>query len=127
MWYVLSLSMLPVFRMLENRVHKAERTMERREFIKKTGPAVALAAVTGSAGFVFHNRETTKARAVLAKTASFEVPPDPSLPSLTSATNDAPEMALRWPVSNWWRSDRGLGPWNDEGDLFVPLCFSWLL
>jgi uncharacterized protein (DUF362 family) len=81
--------------MLENRVHKAERTMERREFLKKTGPAVALAAVTGSAGFVFHNRETTKARAVLVKTANFEVPPDPSLPILTSATNDAPEMALR--------------------------------
>jgi uncharacterized protein (DUF362 family) len=69
--------------------------MERREFLKKTGPAVALAAVTGSTGLVFHNRETARTRTVLAKAASFEVPPDPTLPILTSAKNSAPEMALR--------------------------------
>ena len=68
--------------------------MERRDFLKKTGPAVALAAVTGSTGLVFHNRETTRRRALFTKTASFEVAVDPALPILTSATNDDPVAAL---------------------------------
>jgi uncharacterized protein (DUF362 family) len=68
--------------------------MERRDFLKRTGPAVALAAVTGTTGLVFHNRETTRRRTVLAKKASFEVPADPSLPILTSATNTDPATAL---------------------------------
>jgi uncharacterized protein (DUF362 family) len=69
--------------------------MERREFIKRTGPAVAVAAVTGTTGFVFHNRDTTRRSTVVGKTADFEVPPDPSLPILTSATNSDPAVALR--------------------------------
>jgi uncharacterized protein (DUF362 family) len=68
--------------------------MERRDFLKKTGSAVALAAVTGTSGLVFHNRETTRRRALLAKANSFEVPPDPSLPILTSAGNPDPIAAL---------------------------------
>ncbi|UCD25088.1 MAG: DUF362 domain-containing protein [Gemmatimonadota bacterium] len=68
--------------------------MERRDFIKRTGPAVALAAVTGSTGLIFHNRETTRRRVVFAKSTSFEVPADPALPILTSATNPDPALAL---------------------------------
>ena len=68
--------------------------MERRDFLKRTGSAVALAAVTGTTGLVFHNRETTRRRASLSKTANFEVPPDPSLPVLTSATHTDPVAAL---------------------------------
>ncbi|MEJ2238777.1 MAG: DUF362 domain-containing protein [Gemmatimonadales bacterium] len=69
--------------------------MKRREFIKRTGPAVALAAVTGTTGLVFHNRDTTRRSTVVAKTADFEVPPDPSLPILSSSTNSNPVTALR--------------------------------
>jgi len=68
--------------------------MERRDFLKRTGPAVALAAVAGSTGLVFHNRETTRRRTVFAKSTDFEVPADPSLPILTSATNPDPVAAL---------------------------------
>ncbi len=68
--------------------------MERRDFLKRTGPAVALAAVTGTTGVVFHNREPQKYRNVLVKSASFEVPSDPTLPVLTSATNPDPVAAL---------------------------------
>jgi uncharacterized protein (DUF362 family) len=68
--------------------------MERRDFLKRTGPAVAVAAVTGSTGLVFHNRETTRRGILLAKTASFEVPADPSFPVLSSATNVDPVAAL---------------------------------
>jgi uncharacterized protein (DUF362 family) len=68
--------------------------MERREFIKKTGPAVALAAVTGGTGLAFHNREPGQGASALIKTASFEVPRDPSLPVLTQATHPDPAAAL---------------------------------
>lgn len=68
--------------------------MERRDFLKRTGPAVALAAVTGTTGMVFHNRDTTRGKTVVTKTASFEVPPDPTLPVLTTATNPDPAAAL---------------------------------
>jgi uncharacterized protein (DUF362 family) len=68
--------------------------MERRDFLKKTGPAVALAAVTGTTGLTFHNREPSTRRLVLAKAASFEVSRDPALPVLTSATNPDPVAAL---------------------------------
>jgi len=68
--------------------------MERRDFLKKLGPPVAVAAVTGTTGFAFHNREVTRKKTVLAKTVSFEVPADPSLPILTRATNPNPEQAL---------------------------------
>jgi uncharacterized protein (DUF362 family) len=68
--------------------------MQRRDFLKRTGPAVALASVTGSTGFLFHNRDTTRRSALVAKTASFEVPPDQSLPVLTQATNPDPRAAL---------------------------------
>jgi uncharacterized protein (DUF362 family) len=68
--------------------------MDRRDFLKKTGPAVALAAATGGTGLAFHNRETTRHRSLFVKSANFEVPPDPSLPVLTSATNTDPVAAL---------------------------------
>jgi len=69
--------------------------MKRREFLKRTGQAMALAAVTGGTGFVFHNRETTSYRAVVTKTGSFEVPPDASFPRLTLARNEDSITALR--------------------------------
>lgn len=68
--------------------------MERREFLKKTGPAVALAAAAGTTGLVFHNRDTTRRRTALAKRASFEVPSDPAFPVLTLATSTDPAAAL---------------------------------
>jgi uncharacterized protein (DUF362 family) len=68
--------------------------MERRDFLKRTGPAVALAAITGTTGYTFHNRETSRQKLTLAKTASFEVGPDPDLPVLTSVTNPDPVSAL---------------------------------
>lgn len=68
--------------------------MERREFLQRTGPAVALAAATGTTGLVFHNREPRRERLLLSKTADFEVPPDASLPALTSTTHPDPVRAL---------------------------------
>jgi uncharacterized protein (DUF362 family) len=83
--------------------------MERRDFIKRTGPAVALAAVTGSTGFLFHNRDTTRRSSVAVKTASFEVPRDPSLPVITQATNLDPAAALRSALDAIGGIDRFVG------------------
>ena len=57
-------------------------------------PAVALAATTGGTGVLFHNRDTTRRSTVVTKSANFEVPPDPSLPAITQATNADPTAAL---------------------------------
>ena len=68
--------------------------MQRRDFLKRSVPAVALAAMTGGTGVLFHNRDTTKKTNLVAKAADFEVAPDPSLPVLTQATNPDPVSAL---------------------------------
>jgi uncharacterized protein (DUF362 family) len=68
--------------------------MERRDFIKRSVPAVALAAATGGTGVLFHNRDTTPRTNLVTKTASFEVPRDPALPVITQATNEDPTAAL---------------------------------
>jgi uncharacterized protein (DUF362 family) len=68
--------------------------MERRDFLKQTAPAMALAAVSGTTGLAFHNRDTTRRRTVVTKTADFEVSADPNLPALTLARNTDPTLAL---------------------------------
>ncbi|MEW6413201.1 MAG: DUF362 domain-containing protein [Candidatus Zixiibacteriota bacterium] len=66
--------------------------MQRREFIKKTGKAVALAAAAGGAGLLLHNRDAgallsahsgDRYTPVFVPSSSFEVPPDPTLPKVT--------------------------------------------
>jgi uncharacterized protein (DUF362 family) len=69
--------------------------MERRDFLKKTGQAVALAAVTGATGLVFHNREARSQTATMLAKPQFGVPTDKSLPQLTLAVNTDPTVALR--------------------------------
>jgi len=69
--------------------------MKRRDFLKRTGQAVALAAVTGGTGLIFHNRQTSRLKTVVTKTVNFEVTPEASLPSLTLVRNEDPSTALR--------------------------------
>ncbi len=71
------------------------RIVERREFLKRTGPAVALAAATGGTGLIFHNRDTTRQRTIVAKIMRFEVDHDPAFPRVTLARHDEPPRALR--------------------------------
>lgn len=68
--------------------------MERREFLKKTGQATLLAAITGSTGWFFHNRESTSYRTVVAPKKAFEVEAATGLPSVTLARRDDPRLAL---------------------------------
>jgi uncharacterized protein (DUF362 family) len=69
--------------------------MERREFLKQTGKALALAAVTGGAGWFFHDRAVERYRPPVLKKTSFDVPPDPALPQIVLARNEDHVAALR--------------------------------
>jgi len=68
--------------------------MKRREFIKKTGQALALAAVTGGIGTLFHNRESAAYQPLAPITTSFEVLPDSALPQVVMAQNENHITAL---------------------------------
>lgn len=68
--------------------------MKRREFLKKTGQALALATVTGGVGLLFHNRKVGRYTPVVAKTSIFEVAPDKSVPRIVLARNTDPVAAL---------------------------------
>ncbi len=70
--------------------------MKRRDFIKQTGKAVALAAVTGGTGYLFHNRESTTYTPVLTKLNDFKVPNNPALPQITLAKHIDPVNALNF-------------------------------
>jgi len=61
--------------------------MQRREFLTKTGKALALAAVAGGAGIFYHNRSTARYTPLAVKRGSFEVATDPSLPKVVLAHN----------------------------------------
>jgi len=69
--------------------------MERREFLKKTGQAAALAAVTGGLGLVFHNRETSAYHPLVAASPDFTIPADPLFPTVALARRDDPAQALQ--------------------------------
>lgn len=69
--------------------------MKRRDFLKRTGGTVAMAAGTGGIGWLFHNRGAAHPPTILfdPKT-SFAVPVDKSLPKLTLAKHEDPAKAL---------------------------------
>jgi len=70
--------------------------MKRRDFIKNSVKATALAAATGGIGYLFHNRETTAFQnLVSAGEKSFTVAGDPQLPQVTLAVNPDHIRALQ--------------------------------
>ena len=68
--------------------------MERRDFLKRTGQAAALAAVAGGTGMLFHNRRTVETQEIVTRSHSFEIAPDSNLPALTLARRDDPVAGL---------------------------------
>lgn len=72
--------------------------MKRREFLKKTSKAVALAAAAGGTGLFFHNRTISRFTPVTIRESSFEIVPDPALPRVTLCTNPDPIAALRYAI-----------------------------
>jgi uncharacterized protein (DUF362 family) len=68
--------------------------MKRRDFLKQTGKAVALASVATGAGLYFNHRTRPKRSSVTWKTHSFEVPADPRWPAVTLAKDANPAAAL---------------------------------
>ena len=86
--------------------------MQRREFLKKSGRAVALAAVTGGVGFLFHNRATSRYLNTLEKSASFEVAADKALPKVAMARFEDPLAALNSALE----AVGGISRFIDSGD-----------
>lgn len=70
--------------------------MKRRDFLKKTAQALALASVTGGTGLLLHNREISRYEAVVTKTNDFGVALDGSLPQIALAKNADPIAALNY-------------------------------
>jgi uncharacterized protein (DUF362 family) len=68
--------------------------MKRRDFIKKTGQAAALAAVTGGTGLLFHNRQVNATEKLVSKSANFEIAADKNFPKMVLAKNTDHTAAL---------------------------------
>ncbi len=69
--------------------------MKRREFLKQTGKAATLAAITTGVGLAFHNRATTQYRAPLLLSGRFDIPPDAAFPKLALAKDEDPLVSMR--------------------------------
>lgn len=69
--------------------------MDRRDFIRQTGKALALAAVAGGTGLFFHNRKAVAYQAPATKRTGFTVPQDKALPQIVLAKNSDPIAAMR--------------------------------
>ncbi len=69
--------------------------MKRRDFLKQTGKAATLAAITGGAGLFFHNRESSAYRKLTSLQPDFTVPGNPALPQVVLAHNENHIAALR--------------------------------
>ena len=68
--------------------------MKRRDFLKRTGSAITLAAITGGTGLLFHDLETSAYQVAVSKTPGFEIPPDSTLPQVVLARNENHVAAL---------------------------------
>jgi uncharacterized protein (DUF362 family) len=68
--------------------------MQRRDFLKKSGKAIALAAITGGVGFAFHNREVSTGGGLYKFEKQFEVAADASLPKIVLAKTEEYENGL---------------------------------
>ncbi len=70
------------------------RKINRRKFIVKTGKASLAAAVTGTVGWLFHNRASTSFQKLMVFQNSFQVPVDVTLPKVTLARSENHITAL---------------------------------
>jgi uncharacterized protein (DUF362 family) len=68
--------------------------MKRRDFIKKTGQAAALAVATGGTGLLFHNRQVNATEKLVSKSANFEIAADKNFPKIVLAKNTDHTAAL---------------------------------
>lgn len=62
--------------------------MKRRDFLKTTAKATALATICGGTGYLLHNRDTNVYKPILVKNVSFEVPSDSNFPAVCLSKNE---------------------------------------
>lgn len=68
--------------------------INRREFLKTTSQAVALAGVSAGVGLLFHNRSTAEYAPIMLKTGDYRVPDNTQLPRITLSHNEDAIVAL---------------------------------
>lgn len=68
--------------------------VSRREFLKTTGQAVALAGLSAGVGVLFHNRSRASYAPIMLKTGDYRVPNDALLPRLTLCHDEDAIVAL---------------------------------
>ncbi|MDD5424937.1 MAG: DUF362 domain-containing protein [candidate division Zixibacteria bacterium] len=68
--------------------------MKRRDFIRQTGKAAALAALTAGTGWFFYNRKDETYEVPILKDIDFEISPDSGFPGLTLARDEDHIRAL---------------------------------
>ncbi|MFH1701186.1 MAG: DUF362 domain-containing protein [Candidatus Zixiibacteriota bacterium] len=69
--------------------------MKRRDFIKKTTQAAALAAVTGTTGWLFHNRKVSPDVKLSISNIDYRIDDNAELPKIVLARNENHIQALR--------------------------------
>lgn len=71
-----------------------DRKINRRKFIIRTGKASLIAAASGGAGWLFHNRASTSFQKLMVYQNNFQIPADPTLPKVTLARSEDHLAAL---------------------------------
>ena len=89
--------------------------MKRREFIKKAGKTVALAAAAGNTGLFMNGCQSGTHRKTDVVKPDFEVPVDPQWPKVTLAKNADHAEALRAALE----AIGGIGRFVKEGETFT--------
>ncbi len=89
--------------------------MDRRDFLRRTGKAAALAAITGGAALLFHNRAATGYQKLVDVQSDFSVASDPQLPRVVLCRNEDHIRALQGALDGIG----GIGRFISSGDRVV--------
>jgi len=84
--------------------------MHRRDFIKQTLKATALAAAAGGVGLLFHDRRSDVYQKLVVQASDFPVPDDPAWPRVTLARDENHIAALKKALDGVGGMDRFIRP-----------------
>jgi uncharacterized protein (DUF362 family) len=90
--------------------------MDRREFLKRTAPAVGLGLTAGGIGFLFHNRSTIReVKVEPVKILNYTIAPDGNYPSIVIVKGESPKQMVKASVD----ALGGIGRFIKKDDVVV--------